>query len=101
MHVRCCHCIVTGSSSEFGGLPISELGVIIQHQKVKLFFHSGGCTLPFYESTGVCVETCPTDEFGNHTSGQCEPCKYGFSDCLAVFYTSHTVTFSSQSDHHF
>ena len=31
--------------------------------------------VPFYESNGVCVETCPENEFGNHTSGQCQPCK--------------------------
>ena len=33
------------------------------------FFHSGSCTPipPFYESTGLCVEICPANEFGNHT----------------------------------
>ena len=31
--------------------------------------------VPFYESNGHCVETCPTNEFGNHATVQCEPCK--------------------------
>ena len=48
--------------------------------------------VPFYESNGVCVETCPENEFGNHTSGECQPCKchfyeiniYQFNDLLAI-----------------
>ena len=39
---------------------------------------TGTCEVPFYESSGVCVETCPQNEFGNHTSGQCEPCTCHF-----------------------
>lgn len=39
---------------------------------------TGSCEVPFYESSGVCVETCPQNEFGNHTSGQCEPCMCHF-----------------------
>ena len=44
----------------------------------QLFPVRSDCTAPFYASgvNRTCVETCPANEFGNHTSGQCEPCKH-------------------------
>ena len=52
----------------------THLRSLVQQSIVSLF-SSGSCAVPFYESSGVCVETCPANEFGNHTSGECEPCK--------------------------
>ena len=36
----------------------------------------GRCEVPLYESSNVCVETCPANQFGNYLTGRCEPCKY-------------------------
>ena len=55
----------------------SDTAVYVSHSA------AGNCVLPFYESNGLCVETCPVNEFGNHTSGQCEQCKCPFP-CIIV-----------------
>lgn len=53
----------------------THLKSLVQQSIVSLFSSGSNCTVPFYESSGVCVETCPANQFGNHTTGQCEPCK--------------------------
>ena len=78
-----CMCVVVKTAIEIKSS-------MIQHQKLialhSTYFYSGNCTSPpFYESSGLCVETCPTNEFGNHTSGQCEQCKYGFNFTVIIF----------------
>ena len=43
-------------------------------------FSSSACSLPLYESSGRCVETCPNGEFGNGNeaslTGVCQQCEY-------------------------
>ena len=48
--------------------------------KVTTFLFPSACGLPLYESSGVCVETCPSGQtgVGNVTTltGTCQQCEY-------------------------
>ena len=52
---------------------------MLHYSYPKCLFQQPGsppCDLPFFESGGECVETCLDFQFGNHTSGACEPCMF-------------------------
>ena len=69
---------------------MSYQSLLIEMQLLSLAALPSACGLPLYESSGECVETCPSGQtgVGNATTltGTCQQCEY--QNCRIIFSCS-------------
>ena len=50
------------------------------------------CTRGMYNCNCLCIAQCPLFTFGNHSTGDCQPCKF-INNCTSIYFNHHIFTF--------